>query len=274
MHGIGRALASLLKDLVRSIVDSYRLGIRTLGAAPVIVAVAAIPEFVQHGVEIELGMFDSRAAAAGIANGAIRWGFGYAKIAGLVLAMLLTARFWARGSLRDTVRIAPLQLLKIVAIAAALVLVGGRISELGEWLAPAAAPAFTILSLIFQFGMLVWLIGTLVEDPASSLRHVFAARLPTAALLLLLCATAFAPGQALHGLDHRLALGQPRPLVWALMAFDSLVVGLMAVILGAALYTGYLSGASWRGWTPPDLNKGQPGRRGARAAAIRNDERF
>lgn len=33
-----------------------------------------------------------------------------------------------------------------------------------------------------------------------------------------------------------------------LMAFDALVVGLMAALIGSALLVAYRSGAIWRGW--------------------------
>lgn len=35
------------------------------------------------------------------------------------------------------------------------------------------------------------------------------------------------------------------------MAFDALVVGLMAALIGSALFVAYRSGASWRGWAKP-----------------------
>ena len=58
-------------------------------------------------------------------------------------------------------------------------------------------------------------------------------------LLLLLLAAGFAPAQILHGLNHSWALGQPPALVWALMIFDSLVVGLLASLVGSAMYVAY-----------------------------------
>jgi hypothetical protein len=256
MRRIARALFSLVRGVVLGLRDTCVLGGRTLLVAPALVAVAAVPEFVQHVAEINMGMFDSRAMAASLANGAVRWSFGYAKIAGLVLAILLAARFWAKGSLRETFRIAPLRLAKLVAVAAAMVLSGGAISAAGDRLWPAGAALFTAVATVIQFGILVWLVGLLVDDPAISLRRAFLSRLPTAALILFLVLAAFLPGQALHGLDHRLALEQARPVVWALMAFDSLVVGMMAATVGAALHVGYRSGASWRGWRPEPLSPG------------------
>jgi hypothetical protein len=46
----------------------------------------------------------------------------------------------------------------------------------------------------------------------------------------------------LHGWHHSVALGQPEPIVWALMVWDSLWVGLMAALTGSALFVGYRCG--------------------------------
>jgi hypothetical protein len=209
----------------------------------------AIPEFVQHVAEIQLGMFDSRTTAHAFANSPVRWGFGYAKLTGLVFAVLLTTRFWAKGaSLRETLRIGPVTLLRIVLVAAVMVLSGGAISWLGERLLPAAEIGFTILSALLQAGILVWLIGIVSDDPAISPAQALSSHWPTAALVVILFMTAFGPGQLVHALDHRLVLGQSRVLVWPVMAFDSLVVGLMATTIGAGFHVAYRAAPRWSGW--------------------------
>jgi hypothetical protein len=143
-------------------------------------------------------------------------------------------------------------LARLILIFAATTLgVGFLFARIIEPLWPAGAMEISIFSNVIQAGMLVWLVGRLSDDPASSLPRAFTVQLPTALVMLILFACAFAPGQLLHGLDHRLALGQPRALVWALMLFDSLVVGMMAAISGGALYVAYSLGATWRGWAPP-----------------------
>lgn len=53
--------------LGRALVELYRGSMVLFTAAPLIVAIAAIPEFLQHVVEINIGMFDSRAAAHALA---------------------------------------------------------------------------------------------------------------------------------------------------------------------------------------------------------------
>lgn len=95
----------------------------------------------------------------------------------------------------------------------------------------------------------MYLVGALLDDRTTSLRRSFGKRLPTALLITLLAALAFVPAQALHMYNHMLALGQPPLIVWALMVFDSLWVGLLTALLGSALFVGYRAGPSWRGWT-------------------------
>ena len=43
----------------------------------------------------------------------------------------------------------------------------------------------------------------------------------------------------LHSQNHYWAMGQSDALIWMLMVFDSLVVGLLAVAWGTAIHHGY-----------------------------------
>ena len=88
--------------MLRLILDTYRRGLAAIVLVPGFLLVAAIPEFVQHVAEIRMGMFTSVIAAKAIANSAERWGFGYFKLAGLLLALTLV-----RGSGRPGGRGAP-----------------------------------------------------------------------------------------------------------------------------------------------------------------------
>jgi hypothetical protein len=225
-----------------SLVDQYRKGFSLFWLGPAVIALIVIPEFVQHVVEIQLGMFDSREAARALGNHPMRWAFGYAKIAGLVLAFLASARFWwcslHGGRWYDLRGIAwkkflvGLVLFNLVGLAAEPL--AGIVGE----------PALTILrimlsllSLPFLFIMLAGLFGdrtvTLADAWKSSWRYV-----PLFALLLVL---GFAPAQLLHGLNHSWAFGASPALVWVLMIFDSLVVGLLASLVGAAIAISYLA---------------------------------
>ena len=229
--------------------DSYRLGGQTFIAGPAVVALVILPEFAQHVAEITMGMFDSRAAAHAMAQSPLRWDFGYVKLTGLALTMLFTARFWAKGgSVRRAILVPPQTFAWVVNGIAALVAGGAAFYVLAGHLPKLAGLGVQVLSAVSQAGLIVWLVGKLVEDPEIRLRQAFTTRLPTALVITILLAAAFVPGQWMHGLNHKIAMGEPRPVVCALMTFDALVVGLMAAVVGSGLYVGYQLGATWRGW--------------------------
>lgn len=242
-------LESALVGTWRCLSTSASLALKAFWAAPIIIALVVLPEFAQHVAEVRLGMFDSREAAVAVANHPLRWAFGYAKIAGLVAAMLLCARFWATGSVRAALLV-PLSDLGRLAIAVALLLGSGAALE---WLGSASGVPLvkwvvTAVTWISQAMLLVMVAGALLGDRAGW-RSNLAARIPTALLMTLLLAVLFVPLQLLHGANHTWAFGQPATLVWALMLFDSLVVGLIASAVGAALFVAYRAGPTRDGWT-------------------------
>jgi hypothetical protein len=83
--------------------------------------------------------------------------------------------------------------------------------------------------------LMPWFAGALLGDRwmtiGRSLRHGWR-RVPA---LVLLPAAAFLPASWLHAFAHRLAIGAPEPLVWALMIGDALVVGLLGTLVGSAM---------------------------------------
>jgi hypothetical protein len=226
--------------LARSIIELYRRGLSMLWIAPFVLALIVLPEFLQHVTEIQLGMFDSRAEALAAGEHPLRWAFGYAKLAGLVLTFLATARFWWVRENGGT-----WWYLRTVAwgrFLLGLLLFGGlpQLAELTEplvgtttkdvitWLVAIAALPFALLMLSGLFG-----------DRRPALKQMWTSGWPALLILCVLLPLAFAPAQILHGYNHAWAFGQNRAIVWALMTFDSLVVGLLAGLTGTALYVGY-----------------------------------
>ena len=62
---------------------------------------------------------------------------------------------------------------------------------------------------------------------------------PWLLLTAVLLALAFVPASWLHAMNHRWAMGGGPLKLWALMIWDSLLVGLMAGLVGTALHLGY-----------------------------------
>jgi len=242
-------------NIGRAILDMYKLGFTAWWLVPGFVAISAATEFAQHVAEIRMGMFTSREVAHAIANSALRWDFGYVKLAGLGIAMILIGRYWAVGRSWRRALFVPLPVVGKTLVAVA-VFVGVGLALSSNWLVlPTALDiARSVVSFILQTGLMAWIAGIVFEDDTITLRRAFTERFPTAIVMTALFFMAIlVPSQFVHGLDHKFALGQPAVVVWLLMTFDALVVGTMAALAGSGLYVGYKSGLTWRGWQPVDL---------------------
>lgn len=231
----------------RALVDLYPKGLSLFWLAPAVMALVVIPEFIQHVVEVRLGMFDSRAAFAALAMDPTRMAFGYVKIAGLVLAMLAVARFWwtrrAGRPWYDPRGIAWRRLAIGFVLFMLLPAIPGLFeARIGEPAAMAIGVAMSIMLLPALFQMLAGLFG----DRDTSVGDMWRRSWLWALLTLALVALAFAPAAWLHQMNHRWALGAADGIVWALMIFDSLLVGLLAGLTGTAVYLGYAGFAAGR----------------------------
>jgi len=219
----------------------YSRGFALFALAPLIIAIVTIPEFVQHTAEIRLGMFDDIETARGVANGAERWAFGYAKLAGLLIGMFGAARFWGlrdRGagrwwSPRDIVW---------MPLAAGLVLflfvpsLPDLIHPwLPEWAYQTLYWGLSLAVIPFLFVILGALFGDRSVGPFANYWRDWR----WVPLLLLLLVAAYAPAMGVHYGLHRLAMGLPRLAVWPIMAVDALVVALLASLAGAAFSVAY-----------------------------------
>ena len=217
-------------------------GTRLFVLAPLIPLIAIIPEFTQHVVEIKLGMFASKAAFNALAMDPTRWAFGYAKLAGLMLAIFAAARYWggARERWWDLRGVAWKQFL--IALAGNAVLTGFMLGG-GSLLPASFKPVFDAVVTIATLPFLVWLIGPLLGDATMTLRRAYTSGWGRLLLMVVLAVAAFWPASQLHQWNHRWALGASEAVVWALMTWDAVVVGLIACWTGAALGIGYRGGS-------------------------------
>jgi hypothetical protein len=240
------SITPALRSLGGKLFDSFRLGGLMVRRALLILAIAAIPELVQHVVEIRLGMFDSIEMFHAHGTDAIRMAFGYVKVAGFVIAILASARFWWLGSVRAALLPPPRDLLRIVG--AIVVSLAAQLPF--EWLrAGMAQPwngALLIIETALGTALTVYIIAALFGDRAMTLRRVFTAAWGRALLIVLLMAVTYGPCFAVHLATHKLALGLPLPLVIAIMTFDGLFIGLFAALVGSAMFVGYASDAERR----------------------------
>lgn len=226
--------------LLAGLRDVYREGLRLPFAAPAIFAVAVIPEAAQHVAEIQMGMFASSEAFAANAADPTRLAFGAAKVAGLFLCMLATARFVQCGSVREAVRMPRRDLGRTL-----FAFMIGLVPNLpAEWAARTAQPPqiywpVVSASWVLSFLLLSYLIGALLGDRTMTLRATFTRGWKLLPPLAILTVAAFWPAMALHAYAHKLAIGAAPALVWTLMAADALLVGLLATLVGSALSVSY-----------------------------------
>lgn len=239
-RGFGRALAALL--------ELYPRSLRLFFLAPLTVALVVVPEFLQHIVEVRLGMFDSKQAFKALQHDPTRWAFGLAKLTGLALAMLASARFWwARehdGRWWDLREVAWGRF----ALGFLIFFVVGSLPELLRGAVPSpwyqiAGAVWALLLLPFLFLMIAGLFGDRSTRAVDMVKRSWPWLLLTALLLVL----GFGPVSWLHQMNHHWGMGAAPAAVWALMIFDSLLVGLLAGLVGTAFYLGYANFAERMG---------------------------
>lgn len=238
----------MIRAAAADFIATLRDGVRIWWLAPLIPLLVVIPEAIQHAAEIHIGMFDSRAAALAVADDPRRMLWGYVKVAGLVLAFLASLRFW--GAREQGVAWYSPRGVRWGTAALAIALIAA--TTLPEFLLEGVIPprvegAITLAVTLATLPLLALLAGALIGDGAMTLRHAFRRGwLPTVRMVVF-AAACWVPLSWLHGMNHRWAMGADPAAVWALMAFDSVVVGLMAVMTGTALHHGYAMTRADRG---------------------------
>lgn len=208
-------------------------------SAPWLVMPAVIAELLQHRAEVNLGMFASREAFAMLAMAPERWWWGSWKIAAIVFALLGGLWLWCR---RDGGQVLwPRLGLALLLNGAAMlpgVLVEGRVD-------PAIAMLGSLVVNLLVLPLLPYTVGAIAGDARMTLRAAWTRGWWPALRMALVLAAGYAPLQALHLLNHRLALGQGDGLLWTLLVWDSLVVGMMAAWMATALHHGYRGAAAF-----------------------------
>ena len=224
----------------RAAAQLYPRGVSLFWVAPAVLALVVLPEFAQHVAEIELGMFEGREQAKAVAPSPTRMAFGYVKIAGLLAAILASARFWwTRGGKRHWADPRGIAWGRLVV--GAVIFMG--VPELVKFAATETVPALesyltwgvSLLLMPMAFLMLSGLFG----DRDTPLSAMWRRAWPWLLLTVVLLVLAFGPSAWLHQMNHRWAMGADPLAVWGLMIFDSLLVGLLAGLTGTAFYLGY-----------------------------------
>lgn len=235
-------LSQRLSGEAGAFLASLRDGARLWKLAPIVPALVVLPEFAQHVVEIRLGMFASHDAFAAFGSAPARMSLGSIKVAGLVLSTLLAARFWAN-------RAEGARFWSLAGIGWKQVLLGFLVQVLCSIpgffdlrLAPAGQFALSALLFLVSLPGMVLMIGGLLGDRTSGLRDAYWNGWARTLRMALFTGPVFALLQQVHHWNHVLALGKPLAVVWGLMTWDALLVGLIATLVGTGLYYGYRGG--------------------------------
>ncbi|MBO9725965.1 MAG: hypothetical protein J7530_16440 [Novosphingobium sp.] len=235
-------LSQRLGGEARAFLASLRDGVMLWKLAPIVPALAVLPEFAQHVVEIRLGMFVSHDAFAAFGSAPARMSLGSIKVAGLVLSILLAARLWAN-------RAEGARFWSLAGIGWTQVLLGFLVQVLCSIpglfdlrLPPAGELALSAFLFLVSLPGMVLMIGGLLGDRTSGLKDAYRNGWGQALRMVLFTGPVFAVLQPVHHWNHVIALGKPLAVVWGLMIWDAVLVGLIATLVGTGLYYGYRAG--------------------------------
>lgn len=212
----------------------YHSGWAFMIACPLLFLFPVAIELVQHAAEVHIGMYDSVAMAKATEHHPLRMGFGILKIFALFITTYWATRFAAFGNdataptRRDPVAFRLFGIYLLVQVA---------LSCLGLYISTFGGMAVLAQFLVSQILVGLWLLwgtaaalGNPAIGPVQSARHAGAYSLwigffGFAAILLLMI-----PHYALAIIALMLHAG---PLaLWAFLIIDSLLVGLLAAIMG------------------------------------------
>jgi hypothetical protein len=208
-------------------------------SAPWLILPAVVAELLQHRAEVKLGMFASHQAFAMLAMAPERWWWGGWKLAAILFAMLAGLWLWCRRDGGQVLwpRLGLAVLLNALAMVPGL-LIEGRVD-------PVTGMAGSLVINLIALPLLPFTVGALAGDADMTLRAAWTRGWWPALRMALLLAAGYLPLQALHLANHTLAMGQDAAPLWTVLAWDSLVVGMMAAWLATALHHGYRGAAAF-----------------------------
>lgn len=233
-----------MTNLWRDIRDIYGSTWAFAFACPLLFLIPVLFEFAQHVVEIQSGLYRSIEAARLAENDPSRMLFGYWKTIAISLPSYWMYRYVVSG--RDAAyarRFEPTAVLLWGLLFVPLVMglqwlalfgpplgqvigLDGRAESIAKWISTLVQ---TVAGIYLTAWLVAWSQGNAAVGPLASIRIMSDSFWRTVALII----AGVVPLMALHyaGL---FAIGRPEPLVWALMVFDSLVVGFLALTMFAA----------------------------------------
>ena len=218
---------------LRGFAFAHREAFAFLIACPLIVAIPVLVEFAQHAIEMRIGMYDGPDGAQAAESHPLRMGFGFVKTLAISIMGYPVVRFLAGG--RDAAAARTLDQ-RAVGLFALVLGLQAVLSALGLFVFPAndsLGIGFFIFGMVFGPLVARFVVAAPLGvwiSPLASIRQM----LPHIVFAVLFSLVAMLPMMALH---YALGIGAifvgHTALQWAMLAIDSVLVGVLAALLVA-----------------------------------------
>lgn len=204
-------------------------------ACPLLALVPALFELLQHVVEVQIGFYDSIAAAKATEHSALRMGFGLLKVMALLVPVYWITRFMPDRNASFAATADP----RALRLFANYFGVGIALAAFQLFALPQTGPvliAAFIIGHIISCLLIAWGVaatfGNAAIGPIASLR-IMARQLPwTFAFTLIVILPVMIPHYALGAV----ALLEPRQMLWPVLIADSILATWLTAVIAAAAY--------------------------------------
>lgn len=226
-----------LKHFGVDLVGAHLDGLRAAKGLFWVFVALVLWEFAQHVVEVRAGFFDSQAAARAVALDPTRMVLGWIKMLSVYVGGFLVIRHLALGSAAlafGATRATMLRYLPYIGYSLILFAV--------MFYARSLVSGADVMTLRMVIGLtqqvvepllILWIVSAATDGPvrnpiesAQRLGWLYLWAFPLVFIGRL-------PINAAHQLLNRFAIGQPKAIVWPMLALDAIVVGLIITIIPA-----------------------------------------
>jgi len=215
-------------------------------ALPLIAAVPFTAELIQHVVEVNVGMFDSYAAAEAAADNSARNAVGIIKVLSLFLITYFVIRFVGFGRDRrqalTVTRPSAFLFGAVMLFSAAMMAVqwiGGTL--LGQWIADPRqllmTGTFSLLALmILETYLAGWKSAAALGNPRVTVPVSARVMHPRLLRSFGFTIAMMMPLMIIHYALNFAAIGIPAGAMWAILIVDSAVAAFLGIVLAATIY--------------------------------------